>query len=70
MSGPARRRQDQIWKMGRKWAPSSRKYNCPLTGTAWEAATGDALPVRVRLGTEPPDAGVAEGQNVLHLQWS
>ena len=54
--------QDQTWKMGRKRVPSSRKYNCLLTGTAWEAATGDTLPRRVRSGMESRPRARLEGR--------
>lgn len=39
-------------KMGRKQAPRNRKYNCLLTGTAWDGAIGDTLPRCVWLGTK------------------
>lgn len=57
--------QDQTWKMGRKQAPSSRKYNCLQTGTAWEAATGDALPRHVRSDAEPRPRARLEGRIAL-----
>ena len=66
--------QDQTWKGDRKRAPSSRKYNCLLTGTAGEAATGDALPRCVRSGLEPRlrvrlEGGIAPPAVALSPGW-